>query len=100
MRYERYGAATTRSMALQERSRRSRESQQYFSEWVSYSIGLESIVDFLSTGHVTIHWSRVMLGAFFAINLSQVLGTLCTLKIDPRPPPAPALCAPHDRPLR
>lgn len=39
------------------------------------------VVELLRTGHVTLHWSRVMAGAFVGINFTLTLAMLCTLKI-------------------
>jgi glycosyltransferase involved in cell wall biosynthesis len=44
-------------------------------------LNLPGLLELLRSGHVTLHWSRVMLGAFVSINLAQLLATLATLKI-------------------
>ncbi|HEU4402188.1 MAG TPA: glycosyltransferase family 2 protein, partial [Candidatus Polarisedimenticolia bacterium] len=44
-------------------------------------LNLRGVHELLTSGHVSLHWSRVMLGAFFSINLAQVVGTLCSVKI-------------------
>jgi membrane protein implicated in regulation of membrane protease activity len=45
--------------------------------WLNWEGG----VQLLTTGHVTLHWSRVMVGGFFGINLMLLLSTLATLRI-------------------
>ena len=44
-------------------------------------LNFPGVLEILSTGQVTLHWSRVLAGALFSINFAQVLATLCTLKI-------------------
>ena len=39
------------------------------------------LIDLVTTGHVTLHWSRVMVGYFLGINFTVLTATLCTLKI-------------------
>jgi glycosyltransferase involved in cell wall biosynthesis len=79
LRYDRFGAATRGLWRY--------ETLKAFAgvSTVLFGVGLllnwPGARELLSSGHVTIHWSRVMLGAFFAINLAQIVGTLCTLKI-------------------
>jgi glycosyltransferase involved in cell wall biosynthesis len=48
-----------------------------FGAWLNWS----GVVQLLTTGHVTLHWSRVVLGAFIGINFTLVVATLCTLKV-------------------
>ncbi|HKQ97068.1 MAG TPA: glycosyltransferase family 2 protein [Candidatus Polarisedimenticolia bacterium] len=48
---------------------------------VALALNVRGVRELLGTGHVTLHWSRVLIGAFCSINLAQLLGTLCTLKI-------------------
>ena len=42
---------------------------------------LPGALELLTTGHVTLHWSRVMVGAFFTIALAQLVATWMTVKI-------------------
>jgi len=50
--------------------------------WVAgAALNLEGLRELLSTGHVTLHWSRVMVGSFFSVNLAQILAALCAVKI-------------------
>ena len=42
---------------------------------------VEGVRQFLSSGQVTLHWSRVILGAFFGINLVLLMSTLGVLKV-------------------
>ena len=44
-------------------------------------LNLGGLRDLLTRGQVTLHWSRVLLGSFFSINLALLLATFCTLKI-------------------
>jgi glycosyltransferase involved in cell wall biosynthesis len=44
-------------------------------------LNLGGLRELMTTGHVSLHWSRVMLGAFFSINLAQMIGALCSVKI-------------------
>jgi len=39
------------------------------------------ILQLLDDGHVSIHWSRVVVGVILGINFTLLLATLCTLKI-------------------
>ncbi len=48
---------------------------------VAVGLNLKGLRELLTTGHVTLHWSRVLIGAFFSINFAQLLATFCTLKI-------------------
>jgi hypothetical protein len=48
---------------------------------VAVALNLSGLRELLTPGHVTLHWSRVLLGAFFSINFVQLLATFCTLKI-------------------
>jgi len=48
---------------------------------IAAALNLSGLRELLTTGHVTLHWSRVLLGAFFSINFAQLLATFCTLKI-------------------
>ena len=45
--------------------------------WLNWQGGVE----LLTTGHVTLHWSRVIVGGFFGINLMLLLSTLGTIRI-------------------
>jgi len=45
--------------------------------WLNWS----GAVQFFTTGRVTLHWSRVIVGAFFGINLTLLLATVATIKI-------------------
>ncbi len=44
-------------------------------------LNLEGIEELLDSGHVTLHWSRVMVGLFFSVNLAQILAALSAVKI-------------------
>lgn len=44
-------------------------------------LNFDGVVELLTSGHVTLHWSRVLAGMFFSVNLAQLLGTLCAVKI-------------------
>lgn len=48
---------------------------------VAAFLNVAGLKELLSTGHVTMHWSRVLMGAFFSVNLAQLVGVLCALKI-------------------
>lgn len=48
---------------------------------VALALNFQGIRELLGTGHVTLHWSRVLVGAFCSISLAIFFGTLCTLKI-------------------
>ena len=39
------------------------------------------VVELLAVGHLSLHWSRVLLGAFLGINFTLASAMLCTLKI-------------------
>ncbi len=46
---------------------------------IGVALNLEGLLQLFATGHVTLHWSRVMLGAFFGINLALLATTFATL---------------------
>ncbi len=48
---------------------------------VAAALNLPGILNFLTTGHVTLHWSRVMIGCFIGINFAIFVSTLATLRI-------------------
>ena len=48
---------------------------------VAAALNAPGLIELLTTGHVTLHWSRVMLGAFFTIALAQCGATWVTVKI-------------------
>ncbi len=48
---------------------------------VAVGLNLRGVRELLTSGHVTLHWSRVLVGAYFSINFAQLLATFCTLKI-------------------
>ena len=48
---------------------------------VGVLLNVEGVRQFLSSGQVTLHWSRVILGAFFGINLVLLMSTLGVLKV-------------------
>ena len=93
MRYERYGAATRGLWRYETLKTFMGVSTVLFG--MNFLPNWPGVRELLSTGHVTIHWSRVMLGAFFAINLAQVLGTLCTLRSSAPSTSASPLCTPR-----
>jgi hypothetical protein len=45
--------------------------------WLNWDGG----VQLLTTGHVTLHWSRVMVGGFFGVNLVLLLSAFATIRI-------------------
>jgi hypothetical protein len=45
--------------------------------WLNWR-GVEEL---FTTGHVTLHWSRVVVGAFIGIDFALVFSTFCSLKI-------------------
>jgi hypothetical protein len=49
--------------------------------FVAVALNADGAVELFATGHVTLHWSRVMLGAFFGINLAQLATTVAMLRI-------------------
>ncbi len=46
-----------------------------------FALNWQGVVDFFTVGAVSLHWSRVVLGAFLGVNFTLLVGTLCTLKI-------------------
>jgi len=44
-------------------------------------LNVEGVRQLLTSGRVTLHWSRVMLGAFFGVNLAVLASAVGTLKI-------------------
>ena len=49
----------------------------------AFGVGLNwsGVIELLAVGHVSLHWSRVLLGAFLGITFTLFSATLCTLKI-------------------
>lgn len=79
LRYERFGASTRGLWRYENLKRLVGLSAVLWA--AAFLLNLDGIRDLLTTGHVTLHWSRVMLGAFITINLAQFLAALCTVKI-------------------
>lgn len=48
---------------------------------VGVCLNWSGALELFATSHVTLHWSRVMVGAFVGITFTLVAATLCTLKI-------------------
>jgi glycosyltransferase involved in cell wall biosynthesis len=48
---------------------------------VGVLLNVEGVRQLLTTGHVTLHWSRVMLGAFLGVDLAVLVSTVGLLKI-------------------
>ncbi len=48
---------------------------------VGVGLNWSGVVEVFTTSHVTLHWSRVMVGAYLGITFTLVAATLCTLKI-------------------
>jgi len=45
------------------------------------ALNVEGLRQLTTTGHVTLHWSRVMIGAFFGVDVSLLLSTVALIKL-------------------
>jgi hypothetical protein len=79
LRYERFGPAT-RGLWRYE-NLRALVAGGIALGLVGVLLNLEGVRQLLTTGRVTLHWSRVMLGAFFGVDLAVLLSAVATLKL-------------------
>ena len=79
LRYERFGPGT-RGLWRYE-NLRSLMAAGLALGLVGALLNVEGVRQLLSTGHVVLHWSRVMLGAFLGVDLALLVSTVALLKI-------------------